>query len=41
MTVVRNGGWIAFVIAFDITLPENKFGQKKVVRHGSLTALMI
>ena len=31
MTVVRNGGLIAFVIAFiDMASTENKFGPKKI-----------
>ena len=31
MSVVRNGGMTAFVIAFDIVLTQNKFGPKLVV----------
>ena len=41
LTVVRNGGLTALVIAFDMALTENEFGPKKVDRNDDLTALMI
>ena len=41
LKVVRNGGLTALVIAFDMTLPENEFGPKKIDRNDDLTALLI
>ena len=41
LTVVRNGGLTALVIAFDMALTENEFGPKKIDRNEDLTALMI
>ena len=41
VTVVRNGGLSALVIAFDMALTENEFGPKKNDRNDDLTALVI
>ena len=41
VTVVRNGGLTALVIAFDMALTENEFGLKKIDRNEDLTALVI
>ena len=41
LTVVRNGGLTALVIAFDMALTENEFVPKKIVRNDDLTALVI
>ena len=41
LTVVRNGGLAALVIAFDIALTETEFGPKKIDRNDDLTALVI
>ena len=41
LTVVRNGGLTAMVIAFDMALTENEFGPKKIERNDYLTALVI
>ena len=41
LTVVRNGGLTALVIAFDMALTENEFGPKKIDRNDDLTALVI
>ena len=41
VTVVRNGGLTALVIAFDMALTENEFGPKKIDRNDDLTALVI
>ena len=41
LTVVRNGGPTAFVIAFDMALTENKFGPNRIDRNDDLTAMVI
>ena len=41
LTVVRNGGPTAMVIAFNMALTENEFGPKKIDRNDDLTALVI
>ena len=41
VTVVRNGGLTALVIAFDMALTENEFEPKKIDRNYDLTALVI
>ena len=41
VTVVRNGGLTALVIAFDMALTENEFGPKKIDRNDDLTTLVI
>ena len=41
LTVVRNGGLAALVIACDMALTENEFGPKKIDRNDDLTALVI
>ena len=41
VTVVRNGGLTALVIAFDMALTENEFVPKKIDRNDDLTALVI
>ena len=41
LTVVRNGGLTALVIAFDMALSENEFGPKKIDCNDDLTALVI
>ena len=41
LTVVRNGGLTALVIAFDMALTENEFRPKKIDRNDDLTALVI
>ena len=41
VTVVRNGGLTALVIACDMALTENEFGPKKIDLIDDLTALVI
>ena len=41
LTVVRNGGLTALVIAFAMALTENEFGPKRIDRNDDLTALVI
>ena len=40
LTVVRNGGLNALMIAFDMALTENEFGPKKIDRNDDLTTLV-
>ena len=41
LTVVRNGGLTALVIAFDMALTETEFEPKKIDRNDDLTALVV
>ena len=41
LTVIRNGGLTALLIAFDMALSEKEFGPKKIDRNDDLTALVI
>ena len=41
LTVVRNGGLTALVIAFDIASTEDEFRPKKIDRNDDLTVLVI